>query len=93
MSLAQSYTLADVTRWYSMQELQKAKAYLNSISRVEIRPDVIAALVQGSTRQPYAVEITFERDNAGDLAIKPLCSCPVRFKCKHSAAVLLSVLS
>ncbi len=93
MSLAQSYTLADVTRWYSMQELQKAKAYLNSISQVEIRSDTIFAQVQGSVRLPYAVEITFERDNAGDLVIKPQCSCPVGFKCKHSAAVLLSVLS
>jgi len=93
MSLALSYTLSDVTRWYSTQELHKAKAYLNSISHIEIDDEVIAAQVQGSARQPYRVEIFFDSNKDGKLDIEPLCSCPVGFKCKHTAAVLLSALS
>ncbi len=93
MSLSSSYTLADVTRWYSAYELQKAKAYLNSISRIEIDDEVIAAQVQGTVRQPYRVEIFFDSNAAGKLDIEAWCSCPVGAHCKHTAAVLLSALS
>ncbi len=93
MSLAQSYTLSDVTRWYSAFELQKAKAYLNSISHIEIEDEIITAQVKGSALQPYKVEIFFDFNKAGKLGVEPLCSCPVAFKCKHTAAVLLSALS
>ena len=93
MSLARSYTLSDVTRWYSVYELQKAKAYLNSISHIEIDDDKITAQVKGSALRPYVVEIFFDLNKAGKLGVEPLCSCPVGFKCKHTAAVLLSALS
>lgn len=93
MSLAQSYSLSDVTRWYSMLDIQKAKAYLNSIDHIEVEEDVITALVKGTARQPYEVEIFFDENNAGNITVEPLCSCPVGFKCKHTAAVLLSALS
>jgi uncharacterized Zn finger protein len=65
MSLAQSYTLADVTHWYNMQELQKAKAYLNSIDDLVIRPDKITAQVKGTAPRPYLVEIFFDTDQMG----------------------------
>ncbi|HCI13713.1 MAG: helicase [Gallionellales bacterium GWA2_60_142] len=93
MPLSLSYTLSDVTRWYSAQELHKAKAYLNSIEHIEIDDEVIAAQVKGTARQPYQVEIFFDLNDAGKLDIEPLCTCPVGFKCKHTAAVLLSALS
>jgi superfamily II DNA or RNA helicase len=93
MLLSQSYTLSDVTRWYSANELKKAKAYLNSISHIEIEDKSIVARVKGTAREPYRVEIFFDSNPAGKPEIKPLCSCPVGFKCKHTAAVLLSVLS
>jgi len=93
MPLSLSYTLSDVTRWYSAQELHKAKAYLNSIEHLEIDDEVIAAQVKGTARQPYRVEIFFDLSDAGKLDIEPLCTCPVGFKCKHTAAVLLSALS
>ncbi len=91
--LSRSYTLADVVRWYSAGELHKAKAYLNSIDHLAIDDEVIAARVKGSARQPYELEIFFSTDRTGKLEIKPFCSCPEGFKCKHTAAVLLSVLS
>ncbi len=93
MSLSQSYSVRDVIHWYDQQEIQKAKAYLNSISRLEIQPNKITAEVKGTSPRPYFVEIFFDADKAGDLQIDPVCSCPVRWKCKHTAAVLLSALS
>ncbi|PIV15581.1 MAG: helicase [Gallionellales bacterium CG03_land_8_20_14_0_80_55_15] len=93
MSFAKTYTLADVTRWYSMRELNKAKPYLNSITRIAVQPDRITAQVKGSARNPYEVEISFTGDPSNTVSVRPLCSCPVGFKCKHTAAVLLAALS
>ena len=93
MSLAQSYTLADVKHWYSLQELQKAKAYLNSIDYLDIQFNKITAQVKGTAARPYHVEIFFDTDTAGNLRIDPTCSCPMRWKCKHTAVVLLSALA
>jgi uncharacterized Zn finger protein len=93
MSLSQSYTLADVKHWYSLQELQKAKAYLNSINYLDIQFDKITAQVKGTAPRPYQVEIFFDADKAGKLRIDPTCTCPMRWKCKHTAVVLLSALA
>jgi len=93
MPLSQSYSIRDVIHWYDQHEIQKAKAYLNSISHLEIRPDKIAAQVKGTSPHPYFVEISFAADEVGNLQIEPVCSCPMRWKCKHTAAVLLSALS
>ena len=93
MSLAQSYTLADVKNWYSMQELHKAKAYFNSIDYLDIQFDRITARVKGTAPRPYDVEIFFDTDKAGKLRIDPRCSCPMKFHCKHTAVVLLSALA
>ncbi len=93
MSLAKTYTLADVTRWYSMHELNKAKPYLNSITQLTVQPNKITAQVKGTAKHPYSVEIFFENDMADMPGMRPMCSCPVGYKCKHTAAVLLSALS
>jgi superfamily II DNA or RNA helicase len=93
VSLSQSYSVKDVIHWYGQSEIQKAKAYLNSISQLTLQPDKITAQVMGTSPRPYSVEIFFDADVAGHLHIDPTCSCPVRWKCKHTAAVLLSALS
>ena len=93
MSLSQSYSIKDVIHWYEPHEIQKAKAYLNSISHLEIQPGKITAQIKGTSPRPYLVEIFFDADQAGVLRIDPRCSCPVHWKCKHTAAVLLSALS
>ena len=90
---SQSYTLADVKRWYSMEELHKAKAYFNSIDYLDIQFDRIVAQVKGTSPRPYHVEIFFDRDMYGKLRIEPTCGCPVKWKCKHTAVVLLSALA
>ena len=93
MSLSQSYSVKNVIHWYNQDEIRKAKAYLNSISHLEIQPDKITAQVKGTSPTPYFVEILFDTDDEGDLYIETVCSCPVGWKCKHTAAVLLSALS
>ena len=93
MSLAQSYTLADVKNWYSMQELNKAKAYLNSIDYLDIKFDRITAQVKGTAPRPYQVEIFFDTDKDGKLRIDATCTCPMQRECKHTAVVLLSALA
>lgn len=93
MSLAQSYTLADVKNWYSMQDLHKAKAYLNSIDYLDIQFDKITARVKGTAPRPYDVEIFFDTDKDGKLRIDPTCTCPVHRHCKHTAVVLMSALA
>ncbi len=93
MPSAQTYTLADVTRWYSMHELHKAKAYLNSITQLSVQSDKITAQVKGTAKLPYVVNIVFEGEGSSMPGMKPSCSCPVGYKCKHTAAVLLSALA
>ncbi|MBI3222906.1 MAG: DEAD/DEAH box helicase [Nitrosomonadales bacterium] len=92
-SLSQSYSIKDVIFWYEQREIQKAKAYLNSVSQLDIQPDKITAQVKGTAFQPYRVEIAFSTDQAGHVHIDPNCTCPMRWKCKHTAAVLLSALA
>ncbi len=93
MPLTQSYTLADVTRWYASGVIHKAKAYLNSISELDVLPAEIRAEVQGVERMPYKVHIVLSPGPDGKLAVQPHCSCPVAYQCEHTAAVLLSVLA
>jgi len=93
MSLSQSYSVKDVISWYDQSEIQKAKAYLNSVTEMEVKPDKITAQVKGTSPRAYFVEIFFVADKAGNLQVDPTCSCPVHWRCKHTAAVLLSALS
>ncbi|MDZ4202712.1 MAG: DEAD/DEAH box helicase [Gallionella sp.] len=92
MSLSQSYSIKDVLRWYDQKEIHKAKAYLNSISHLEIQPDRITAQVKGTFPRPYSVAIDFSAEGE-ELHLAAECSCPVASFCKHTAAVLLSALS
>jgi superfamily II DNA or RNA helicase len=51
---------------------------------------LITASVRGSARHPYEVIITFF-DDFGDAEQPAIeCTCPVRFDCKHGAAVLFA---
>lgn len=93
MPLTQSYTLADITRWYPGSEINKAKAYLNSIGELDVQDETILAQVQGQTRMAYDVKIVLATGQDGVIVAQPHCSCPVAYKCKHTAAVLLSVLA
>ena len=93
MSLTHTYTIADITRWYPSNEIHKAKAYLNSISELDVKDESILAQVEGRTRSFYQVKIVLSQGGDKLISAQPSCSCPVGYLCKHSAAVLLSVLS
>jgi superfamily II DNA or RNA helicase len=93
MSLSQSYILQDVVNLFGAQEIKRAEAYLNSIQDITIKSSNITALVKESPARRYKVNILFEKDKIGNLVLKPRCGCQMAFKCKHAAAVLLSVLS
>ncbi len=93
MSLTAEYTLKHVTHWFEANNIRKAKAYLNSIQRLDISEYVIKGQVKGTVQHPYQVEVEFEKGNGGDIAITPNCSCTSGSNCKHAAALLLSALS
>ncbi len=52
----------------------------------------ISGLVRGSRPQPYHVEVDVAVGPKG-VGISGVCSCPMRFNCKHAAALLLTVAS
>lgn len=82
------YDEADLRRWFYGPDLAKADAYLAAVRILEVSGGTIAATVQGTRRQPYAVHIAFERARDGLVHISANCSCPVGWLCKHTAAVL-----
>jgi superfamily II DNA or RNA helicase len=86
-------TDADIQRWFSPYELHKAQPYLYAVTRMKIRTNTVSAYVLGSTPRPYFVEVEFNLDKTGVLAISPRCSCPVGWHCKHTAATALAYLA
>jgi superfamily II DNA or RNA helicase len=92
MNSTPSYTRANVVRWLGQREVLKGQLYLDAVSRLDIHPEHISALVKGSMPSPYEVKIDLFTDLAGNPKIKTLCSCPVAHACKHVAATLLAAL-
>ncbi len=85
-------TRRDILAAFSPTTVARAQAYLNAISDVQERPGHLSAKVKGSARQPYQVDISISFDSGGKANLESSCSCPVGWKCKHGAAVLLSRL-
>jgi superfamily II DNA or RNA helicase len=86
-------TDADIQRWFSAYELDEAQPYLYAVTRMKIKTNTVSAYVLGSTPRPYFVEVEFNLDKAGLLAISPRCSCSVGWHCKHTAATTLAYLA
>ena len=54
-------------------------------------PGLIRGTVSGSRAEPYAVAVRYDTASGGRLvSVEGLCSCPVGYNCKHTAAVLLA---
>ncbi len=86
------YTEADLTRWYGVEKLDKARAFLGGVTQVEVRPPRIAASVKGRERQPYRVVISLDLvKNRKPRAISG-CTCGDGWMCEHAAAVMLALL-
>ncbi len=92
MNPAQNYTRADITRWLGRGEVLKGQYLLDDVSRLQIQPNRITALVQGSMPRPYSVWVQFFARAAASTYIQSQCSCPVGQNCKHVAATLLAAL-
>ncbi|MGE5493573.1 MAG: SWIM zinc finger family protein, partial [Actinomycetota bacterium] len=86
-----SISAADISRWLRQEEIDKAQAYLDKVSDLDLRRDTMTARVQGSARQPYRVQVRLLQLADGNL-LHNTCTCPVRNNCKHVAAALLKSL-
>ncbi|OYY94601.1 MAG: helicase [Hydrogenophilales bacterium 28-61-23] len=87
------FTLSDITRWFGEHEIEKAQAYLDAVSHLEVRPPRVTASVQGGGPFPYRVAIGLDLDKLGKPRAVAGCSCPVGWMCKHAAAVMLHLLN
>ena len=79
---------------FDTNSLQRGKRYFsqgrvqNLVRETEgMSIQVLRAEVAGSQRQHYITEVRFDRYLPGK--INTFCSCPVGFRCKHAAAVIL----
>ena len=87
------FTESDISAGASSQSFQRGSSYYRDGAVLELvqRGDVLSALVEGSSYDPYEVRVTLASD--GRLA-SAMCSCPYDFGgyCKHVVAVLLAAL-
>jgi superfamily II DNA or RNA helicase len=78
--------------------LQEGRAYAGEgrvqVKRVERAPGEIhvEAVVQGTRKQPYEVDLWLELDAGGAIVdVDNSCMCPIRENCKHVVAALLNL--
>lgn len=66
----------------------------NGVRSIEISGDrrVVTGVVSGSRYEPYRQTIKLEPRPGSGTQIRGHCTCPMRFNCKHVAAVLLEYL-
>jgi hypothetical protein len=85
------FTEQDVTRWYGAEALGRARAWVDKVSQLEVKPPRIAARVKASW-QPYNVVISLDLTKAGQPRAISGCTCGNGWMCEHAAAVLLNLL-
>ena len=89
MPMLETYSYEDIRSWLGDLEIRKAQPYQKSISHLEQRGNTdLSALVQGTARKPYRVDIHLSQGH-----LVTLCTCPVGSRCKHVTAVLLALLA
>ncbi len=89
MPTLETYSYEDIRSWLGDLEIRKAQPYQKSISHLEQRGGTdLSALVQGTARKPYRVDIHLSQGH-----LVTLCTCPVGSRCKHVTAVLLALLA
>lgn len=87
LPIINTFTEQDVAKWFGAREVVKARPYVESIQKLEVDKARIAGWVQGTARAPYRVRIDFfEKASQNMMPIVSSCTCPVGFRCKHSAA-------
>lgn len=88
----------ELERHFAPDTLTRARPYAldgsilhNDVHHPDAHHAEVTAVVQGSGRATYVVHLSVAEDVGGDLDVFSACSCPVRFRCKHAAAVGLSL--
>ena len=87
------YTLRDVINAFDEKTLGRAQDIVRRglVQSVEVIGDVIEGEVQGSGNRSYEQDIELYASKHG-VEFDGGCSCPVGYRCKHMAAVLLTCL-
>jgi len=91
--LSSRFAEAELKRWFRAQDLQRGRAYVDAVSRLEVGEKRIAAAVQGSAPTPYRVSVDFKSAPNGLINVVARCSCTVGQFCKHTAATLLAAIA
>jgi superfamily II DNA or RNA helicase len=90
------FSLADLERDFSRDALQRGAEYAGrqTVMDLSVSTDgtLLRASVLGTRPKPYKVTVSFSRARDGMRSLAH-CSCPVGFRCKHAAAVLLTALA
>lgn len=84
-----------IAREFDPRTCQRARGYVHAVS--ELSQDWqgrLRARVQGTDSVPYDISLEITQRSPGSrpaLVIESVCSCPVGYRCKHAAAVLMAV--
>ncbi|RZF26051.1 helicase [Paraburkholderia sp. UYCP14C] len=87
-----SYNRQQIEAWLGPHTMLKARPYTHAVSDLNWRDNVLSGKVQGSQRRPYETEIHFV-GTGGSVQIEGDCTCPVGYRCKHMAALLIAGLA
>ncbi|HET6720028.1 MAG TPA: hypothetical protein VFH22_10295, partial [Rhodocyclaceae bacterium] len=95
LPLSSRFTESELKRWFRAQELQRARAYVEAVSRLEVSEKRIGALVQDpdNATTPYRVSVDFKSAPNGLINVSARCSCAAGMFCKHTAATLLAAIA
>lgn len=87
------YTLRDVINAFDGKTLERAQDIVRCglVQAADHLGDLIEGSVQGSGNRSYEQDIVLHANKHG-VEFDGSCSCPVGYKCKHMAAVLLTCL-
>jgi uncharacterized Zn finger protein len=86
-----TYTRDQVATWFGKHTVAKAMGYLRKVSDLNWDGRTLRGTVQGSEFIPYRTEVYFSGSSRPRVE-RAECSCPVGYRCKHAAALLLATL-
>ncbi|MGX5868841.1 DEAD/DEAH box helicase [Enterobacter cloacae] len=85
------FSSADVKHAFGQKTIEKAQPYIGTFTTLVTDRRLISGEVKGSAKQAYRVLLHISRIPRG-ISLAGECSCPVRWQCKHAAALALTHL-
>ncbi|RFC37459.1 MAG: Superfamily II DNA or RNA helicase, SNF2 family [Candidatus Nitrotoga sp. LAW] len=83
----------DIASYFSIAYLTRGRQYYreNKVTALSTSPNgaLVTALVAGSNKNRYHVNILLQAKPGGHVLVNGECSCPVGYNCKHVAATLI----